>query len=330
MSRPKPKHRRRFGISKSHPAPTVRTLLRSPGNDREQEGLVIANHGKALLVETEGTSHRCVARRRADRAVSGDRVRWEKTGSGSGVVTQILPRRSLLERPDDRQGTRPIAANLDQIVAVVAPQPEFQEPLLDRYLVTAEHAGIRPMIVLNKTDLLNSAALHAARERLAPYSALGYTVELSSTRTDHGLDALVERLRGQSSILVGQSGVGKSSLVSKLLPHTNIAVRRINQATRLGRHTTTATTLYHLRCGGDIIDSPGVRDFGLWHIPAEDIATSFVEFRQYLGRCRFRDCTHRKEPDCALRSAVKSGRIDARRLESYHAIIDEMTTEGRR
>lgn len=283
---------------------------------------MIANHGKSIVVEdSAGVTHRCVVRRRADRAVSGDRVRWQITGAGAGVVTQVLPRRSLLERPDNRHRTRPIAANLDQIVAVVAPRPAFQESLIDRYLVTAEYSGIRPTIVLNKTDVLSPAALDAARHRLAPYSKLGYAVELSSAKSDHGLDALVKQLQARSSILVGQSGVGKSSLIKRLVPQEDIVVGSISEATRLGRHTTTATTLYHLTCGGKIVDSPGVRDFGLWHIPADDIAKSFVEFREYLGRCRFRDCTHRHEPNCALRSAVEHGHIDARRFESYHTIL---------
>ncbi len=288
----------------------------------EQDGLVIANHGKAILVEdSAGQAHRCVTRPRVDRAVSGDRVRWRPMAPGSGVVTRVLPRRSILERPDDHHGTRPIAANLDQVVAVIAPRPEFQETLLDRYLVTAEFTGIRPLIVLNKADLLSSEALASARRRLAPYSALGYALGLSSAKLDHGLDALAEELRDRSSILVGQSGVGKSSLVKRLLPDLDIAVGHISKTTRLGRHTTTATTLYHLTCGGAIVDSPGVRDFGLWHIPANDIARSFVEFREYLGRCRFRNCTHRHEPDCALRAAVNDGHIQPRRFESYHAIV---------
>ncbi len=319
MSRHKPKHRRRFGVGKP-----METRAERPGSwdTDEQDGLVIANHGKAILVEdSAGQAHRCVARRRVDRAVSGDRVRWHPAGTGSGVVTRVLARRSILERPDDHHGTRPIAANLDQIVAVIAPRPEFHETLLDRYLVTAEYTGIRPLIVLNKTDLLSSEALASARRRLAPYSALGYTLGLSSAKLDHGLDALAEELRDRSSILVGQSGVGKSSLVRKLLPDADIAVGHISKTTRLGRHTTTATTLYHLTSGGAIVDSPGVRDFGLWHIPANHIARSFVEFREYLGRCRFRNCTHRHEPDCALRAAVNDGHIQPRRFESYHAIV---------
>ncbi len=245
--------------------------------------------------------------------------------AGSGVITQVLPRQSLLQRPDFRQGARPIAANLDQIVAVIAPRPEFQEALLDRYLVTAEHAGIRPVIVLNKTDLLSAPALEHTRTRLAQYSSLGYTVELSSVKQKQGLAALAERLKDRSSILVGQSGVGKSSLISNMLPHANIAVGSISEGTRLGRHTTSATTLYHLSCGGDIIDSPGVRDFGLWHIPPDEIAKGFKEFREFLGHCRFRNCTHRNEPDCALRAAVDSGQVNSRRFESYHSIISGMS-----
>ena len=326
MSRHKPNRRRRFGVRQPALPAAAQAVRAGPGDTDEQDGLVIANHGKAIVVEdSSGQAHRCVARRRVDRAVSGDRVRWRLTAAGSGVITRVLPRHSVLERPDDRHGTRSIAANLDQIVAVIAPHPAFQETLLDRYLVTAEYTGIRPLIVFNKTDLLSSEALAGARRRLAPFSGLGYRLRLASAKLEHGLDALVEELRDRSSILVGQSGVGKSTLVKKLLPDADIAVGHISKSTRLGRHTTTATTRYHLTCGGDIVDSPGVRDFGLWHIPAEDIAGSFVEFREYLGGCRFRDCTHRHEPECALRAAVNEGHIQLRRFESYHTIVAGMS-----
>ncbi|MDJ0872448.1 MAG: small ribosomal subunit biogenesis GTPase RsgA [Gammaproteobacteria bacterium] len=323
---PRPKNRRRFGFGASHRPSAPQTSLPSARYPGEREGSVIANHGKAVLVEDcDGHTHRCVIKHRSERAVSGDRVRWRMLAVGSGVVTRVLPRKSLLQRPDFRQGARPIAANLDQIVAVIAPRPEFKEVLLDRYLVTAEHAGIRPLIVLNKTDLLSAPALEHTRARLAQYSSLGYKVELSSVKQEQGLKALARRLKDRSSILVGQSGVGKSSLIRNMLPHANIAVGSVSKGTRLGRHTTSATTLYHLGCGGDIIDSPGVRDFGLWHMPPDEIANGFKEFREFLGHCRFRNCTHRNEPDCALRAAVDSGQVNSRRFESYHSIISGMS-----
>jgi ribosome biogenesis GTPase len=286
---------------------------------------VIANHGKALTVEdADGGLHRCVARRRLDRAVSGDRVLWQPDSRGHGVVAGILPRRSLLARPDERGHTRPIAANLDQIIMVIAARPTFQEALIDRYLVAAEFSRIAPVILLNKVDLLDPPGVAAEKARVEPYSALGYAVRLSSAKQTDGLGSLAQQIQGRTSILVGQSGVGKSSLVKRLLPEAAVTVGALSGHAPVGRHTTTATTLYHLPGGTDIIDSPGVRDFGVWHIPAERIAEGFVEFRPCLGRCRFRDCSHHQEPDCAVRAAVQEGLISARRYASYQAIMAEL------
>jgi len=324
MARHKPGHRQRFGITGP---PHARKPFREPRHEEtaEHAGLVIANHGKALAVEDDGGRvWRCVARRRLHRAVSGDRVLWLPGEKGQGVITTVLPRRSLLARQDARGRERPVAANLDQILVVVATEPAFQEDLIDRYLVVAEHSGIHPVILLNKIDLLNPDELQAVSERLRIYGRLGYAVRLSSTKREGGLAALEAQLHDRASLLVGQSGVGKSSLVRHLLPETQVAVGAISDVTRLGRHTTTATTLYHLPKGGDIVDSPGVRDFGLWHIPQEEIARCFVELRPYLGRCRFRDCSHDREPDCALRVALEGGQIEPRRFTSYQAIMNSL------
>lgn len=326
MARHKPRHRQRFGIT--GPPHTRRHLPEAHRQETtapEHTGLVIANHGKALAVEDDGGRvWRCIARRRLHRAVSGDQVLWQPSQEGQGLITAVLPRQSLLAHQDARGGERPIAANLDQILVVVAPKPAFQEDLIDRYLVVAEHSGIHPVILLNKIDILDQDGLQSASQRLQVYGRLGYAVRLSSTKREGGLAALEAQLRDRASLLVGQSGVGKSSLVRRLLPETRVAVGAISDVTHLGRHTTTATTLYHLPEGGDIVDSPGVRDFGLWHIPPEDIAHCFVELRPYLGQCRFRDCSHGHEPDCALRAAVEGGRIEPRRLASYHAIMDSL------
>lgn len=282
---------------------------------------MVASHGRAVVVEdVAGTLWRCVTRRRAGRTVTGDRVRWEPSGTGEGVVEAVLPRRSLLARPEPDGRPRPLAANLDQVVIVMAPLPPWQPELLDRYLVVAEHHGLRPLLLLNKVDLPGAAG-PGGRTALATYAGLGYPLLACSALDRQGLDELSALLRGHASILVGQSGVGKSSLVHRLVPGIQVATAAINAATGLGRHTTVATTLYRLPGGGAILDSPGTRDFDVWHIPAAGIATGFVEFRPYLGSCRFRDCRHLQEPGCAVQQAVAQGRVDGARLRSYQAMV---------
>ncbi|CAK0774209.1 Small ribosomal subunit biogenesis GTPase RsgA [Gammaproteobacteria bacterium] len=289
----------------------------------EQEGLVITNHGGNLAVEDGvGRVHHCYPRRHLELPVSGDRVVWQETPDASGVVVALLPRQSLLGRPDAHGRLRPLAANVDRMVVVTAPRPYLSEHLIDRYLVAAETLGIPALIVLNKADLLDSQDTQV-RERLALYESIGYAVCPASTCLPDGLTTVEDHLRGHVSVLLGQSGVGKSSIVNHLLPeHEDVAVGELSSTTGYGRHTTTDTTLYHLPRGGDLIDSPGVRKFSLWHLPPQEVAWGFLELRPFLGNCRYRDCAHHEEPGCALRAAVASGIIHPRRLESYHRIVE--------
>ncbi len=287
----------------------------------EQPGLVIANYGSFLDIEDEkGSVHRCVARRNLGSIVCGDRVAWRKI-NGGGVVERRLPRRTLLARVDTRGRTRPIAANVDRIVIVTAPRPGINEELIDQFLVAAEHTGITPLLLVNKIDLLDRPALEELRDRLLPYQKVGYRVVFSSVRQQHGLDQLLSEIRGKYSVFCGESGVGKSSLVNALLPDVKARVASLSRASGKGVHTTTTAVLYHLPDGGAIIDSPGVREFGLGKLSAAEIAQGFVEFRAYAGRCRFRDCTHRNEPGCAVIAAVRRGEISERRLQSYHRLL---------
>lgn len=287
----------------------------------EQTGLVIANHGQTLIVESgAGQLYRCAARQNLGRLACGDRVVWQTFDAGEGVVVAVGERRSLLARPDYNGQPRPIAANLDAVAVVLAPAPEPSEYLIDRYLVAIAAIGARGLLVLNKIDLLDQSRLAALAERLEPYHRIGYPLLLASGHTAHGLNELRAWLRGRTSLLVGQSGVGKSSLIKALLPDREIRIQAVSAATGHGTHTTSASTLYHLPDGGDLIDTPGVRSFELGEIGSNDLDRGFPELAPYLGRCRFSDCCHEAEPDCALRAARERGEIAPRRLDSYRQL----------
>lgn len=308
----------------------------------EQPGLVIAHYGRQVEVEalagsTAGRIHRCHLRTNLAALVTGDRVVWRpelsadddaRAAAGvaaTGVVVAGLERRSLLARPDSHAGIpKPVAANIDYIAIVIAPEPEPFPNLIDRYLVAAEATGIAPLLVLNKTDLLTPANQPAIDALLEGYAAIGYRVLRAAAHSQHGLDELQAALRETTGVFVGQSGVGKSSLISALLPGVDIRVGALSQAEAKGRHTTTTARLFHLPGGGDLIDSPGIREFGLGHLSAADIEQGFIEFRPWLGRCRFRDCRHRQEPGCALLTAEAEGRINPARMQSYRIIRDSV------
>ncbi len=221
-----------------------------------------------------------------------------------------------------------IAANISQLVVVLAPQPEPTGYLLDQYLVAAERIGVRGIICLNKADMLDDAGQADFRRRFCHYERLGYPVIQISAKTEHGLDPLLDKLSGQTSILVGQSGVGKSSLVNALIPRQDIAEGRLSQATGLGRHTTSTATLYQLASGGELIDSPGVRSFRLGRLSRHELERGFREFLPFLGRCRFHNCAHVAEPDCAVRAAAAAGEIHPQRLESYQHMVTHAVDAG--
>ena len=293
----------------------------SAGLGSEQAGLVIAHHGQTLIVEDSVRGlHRCTARQNLGRLACGDQVIWQASGAAEGVVVAVNERRSLLTRPDYNGQLRPVAANLDAVAVVLAPEPEPSEYLIDRYLVALAAIGVRGLLVLNKLDLLSDSALAALTERMAPYRRIGYPLLLTSSHTAHGLDELRDWLRGSISLLVGQSGVGKSSLIKALLPDREIRIQAISQFSGHGTHTTTTSMLYHLPGGGALVDTPGVRSFELGEISLADLDRGFVDIAPYLGRCRFSDCRHQREPGCALHDAVAQGEIAPRRLDSYRQL----------
>lgn len=281
------------------------------------EGRVVAAHGRQYLVELpDGTLLPCFPRGKKSDVACGDRVDLQRSSDDQGVIEAIQPRTSLLYRSNDVK-QKLIAANVDQLVIVVATEPAFSDELVTRALLAAESEEIEPLIVLNKCDLTDKLA--AARERLAVFGRLGYQIVELSAR-EHAEDLRPE-LSGFTSVLVGQSGMGKSTLVNALVPAANAATREISQALDSGKHTTTHATLYHLDADSTLIDSPGLQEFGLGHLDQQEIEQAFREFRPFLGQCRFRDCKHNLEPDCALTAAVASGEIDPRRFAVYHRIM---------
>ncbi len=297
-----------------------------------ESGTVISRYGKHADIEDEhGKIVRLNIRRTVDSLVCGDKVIWRRAKVAEnelqGVVEAVHERTSVLTRPDFYDGIKPIAANIDQILIVSAILPEFTPNIIDRYLVACEDVEIEPIIVLNKTDLLDETQQAEIDSYIALYQKIGYRFILLSNKTGQGLEQLQSILTDRTSIFVGQSGVGKSSLTNTLLGNAlseQITTQEVSQNSGLGQHTTTVARLYHFPSGGQLIDSPGIREFGLWHLEPERVTWCFREFRPYLGGCKFRDCKHLNDPGCIITEAAKKGEIDQRRLDSYHRILTTM------
>lgn len=291
----------------------------------EQHGLIISHFGRTVDVEaTEGTQQgtiiRCHMRTNLGQLVTGDRVIWRE-GKDTGVVVAKLDRKSELLRPNPYGEMKPVAANIDFIVITVAVEPTPHANLIDRYLVAAELSDIEPVILLNKTDLLTAENREKIEAMLQRYRDIGYQVLLASSSEEEGLTQLKDCLDQRISVFVGQSGVGKSSLINTLLPGIDLKVGELSAQTKKGRHTTTTARLFHFPDGGDLIDSPGIREFGLWHIEPDDVINGFRELQPLAGMCRFRDCNHEKEPGCALKNAVEDEKISEHRWKSYKHIL---------
>ncbi|QJD92168.1 ribosome small subunit-dependent GTPase A [Duganella dendranthematis] len=297
----------------------------SDAPNQQRTAIIIAAHGRHYLAEADGVKLQCVTRGKKTNVAVGDIVHITMTSPDQGVIDKIEERQTLLYRSDQYK-SKLLAANLTQLFIVVATEPGFTDDLVSRSLVAAEAAGIKAHLILNKTDV--AAALPRARERVQLYANLGYPVhEVSATAApEHAVATLRPLLAGQSSILIGQSGMGKSSLINLLVPDADIAVREISAALDTGKHTTTFTRLYTLPDLGpasSIIDSPGFQEFGLYHLSEGMLERAFVEFAPYLGHCKFYNCRHLIEPQCAVLDAVAEGKIAKMRHTLYGQLLHE-------
>jgi ribosome biogenesis GTPase len=281
-------------------------------------GLIVAAYGRRFLVEcADGVTRDCVTRGKRTDYACGDDVAIAVQNETQGVINNCAPRKSLLYRSDQWK-QKLIAANVTQVVIVVAPVPSFDLNVLDCCLAAAGHADIKVLIVLNKAELPEAAVSESV---LAPFAALGYPL-LKLVARDN-IDPLRPHLDGERSVLVGESGMGKSTILNQLIPGAAAQTREISASLGTGKHTTTHAKLYHLDARSDLIDTPGVQAFGVHHLGVTDLAAAFIEFRPLLGQCRFRDCKHLSEPGCAITAAEVAGTISTRRLASFRHLAEE-------
>ncbi len=295
----------------------------------EQHGLVTTHYGASVDIENDAkVLHHCRLRQNIPVLVPGDEVIWQPSQDGGGIVTALEPRRSVLSRRDFFGNIKPIAANLDQVIVTTACVPAFSEIFIDRYLVAAESLNLEAIILLNKIDLLEGLQLEMLQNRLEIYNDIGYKVLGLSAKSHQGFARLIEALADKTSVFVGQSGVGKSSLVKAILPAENINIGHLSEKHKLGRHTTSSTKLYHLPNCGRVIDSPGVREFDLWRMTHAELSYGFPEFRAYQSQCKFRNCKHLFEPECAIKQAVADGHISETRLDSFHSLNLDMGAQA--
>jgi len=296
----------------------------SPASDAA-EALVVGTFGRQVLVETpSGERVFCQTRGKKSDLVVGDRVLWQPAGDG-GVVTALRERRNLLFRQDEWR-TKSFAANLDQLLVLLAVDPPSSEAQLARALIAARAAGVPAFIGLNKTDL---PGLDGARARLAPYAAMGVPVIEFALKADpgHAREVLWPRLHDRVTLVLGPSGMGKSTLINRLVPGAEAQVGEISRALNAGRHTTTRTTWYWLDAErrGALIDSPGFQEFGLRQVPARELASLMPDLAELAPHCRFTNCTHLQEPGCAVRAAAEAGTLSASRLRIYAALHEELS-----
>ena len=284
---------------------------------QEINGRVISRYGQRQLVESiDGKLYQCTDRRNIGLSVAGDEVVFQKIDNNKGVVTAIQPRTNELKRQN-----KLIAANIDQLWLVVALEPHYEFELIDRYLIMAENENLPISIIVNKIELAKN--LEQVYRDFSIYKNIDYQVYFLSVEKDDNLGSLKSSLSNKTNIFLGQSGVGKSSLINNLIPDLDLRVDEISTKTKLGRHTTTNTTIHHIPSGGDLIDSPGIREFQIDELSSSQILNGYREFKPYLGKCRFRNCQHVNEPNCAIRNALDSEKIHPARYQNYINLISE-------
>ena len=307
--------------------------------DTLYHGIVVSHFGASLDVEEvdSGELYRCALRQNIDSIVCGDKVIWQKIDNIpedeliQGIITALQPRSTVLARPDFNGLMKPVAANIDQMLIVTSPVPELNEGLIDRYLVAAELSQIQAILILNKVDTLSEEQKQLLEQRIKVYRDIHYPLLYTSAKSHYGMDLLYKQLAGKTSDFVGQSADGKSSLINALLPEAQIKEGEISKKTNKGMHTTSISRLYHLKLNTNtdkshLIDSPGIREFGLWDIQKKDVIHGFVELHQYAGNCRFRNCQHLNEPGCGILAAIEKKKIHPMRLDSYHRIIHSLNS----
>lgn len=291
-----------------------------------QPALILVSYGANGIAELPDGSRLDVSYRRSvGRPFCGDRVCIKAADGQTPLVSRILERRNEFARADARRRKQVIAANLDQVVIVISPRPEPSTDLVERYLVAVHSMGIRPVIVVNKVELMEKGMSreNGPLNHLNEYRDLGYEVLGTSCKGEPGTVTLQPLLADTTSILVGQSGVGKSSLVNALLPDHDLQTGALSRTTGKGTHTTTTTIMYNLPGGGKLIDSPGVWEYGLWKMELQELAHGFIDIEPWHGHCRFNDCRHSGEPGCAVADAVTQGKIMQWRYEAYRRLLDQ-------
>ncbi|MBS0288765.1 MAG: ribosome small subunit-dependent GTPase A [Proteobacteria bacterium] len=302
----------------------VKRLTLNQSLGLEQPGRLIAHYGTTVIVENQaGQLYRCRFRQNLGTLVTGDEILWQPIDDETGVVVACQTRRSTISRPD-KHSTKPIASNVDVLIVVLALEPLPRQTTLDRYLILAQSLNLEAIIVINKCDLAYPEAVQMLRSQSAIYQQLGYTWLEVSSHTGEGIAKLAQILIEKTGILMGQSGVGKSSLLNVLVPNAKAQTQELSKLHRAGRHTTTTTRLYHIPNSGQIIDSPGIQAFNLRHLDKLTVLAGFKEFLPFINQCKFRNCGHLDARVCALQEASKLGKIAPFRLENYHTLINEL------
>lgn len=311
--------------------PPISIILDSPkmNSSSENIGLVVKSFGSEVEIEAQiggilGKKFRCHLQKKLPDIVVGDNVFWEINSTSKGVITALLPRKNKLSKLDDSRKSKLIAANVDLIVIVFSITPRPYRNLIDRYLVAAEHASISPLLLISKSDLLHKNCSYLIKDLAKLYRSLNYRVIEFSRHIPETKNQLKDILKDRSSIFVGQSGVGKTSLINSLLPNINLRTGSLSRKLKQGMHTTSTTSLFTIPEGGRIIDSPGAQCFHFGKIMKKDVDSGFVEIRRLLGKCRFRNCRHSREPGCAILQALEKGYIHPERMKSYLDIIGSL------
>lgn len=287
-----------------------------------EAAIVVAHYGYEIIVSQHGQLHTCDWRKHSNDIAVNDRVLIRHGKDGRPVIEAIYPREHTLYKWQGRKA-KPVVSHIDQLLICLAIEPDFQTALIDRYLIAARQADIASAILLNKTDLATPAQHTATDTRLLPYQNLGYPIYRAAVEHNHGLDSLAAWLEGKQTVLCGQSGVGKSSLIKRLIPDADIWIQSISQATGLGRHTTSNLRRYPVNSSTALIDTPGVRGFALTHLDRSQILAGYPDITAHAAHCRFNDCTHRDEPDCAVLAALEREPALRPRYDSLMQLLEE-------